>query len=96
MVKADKLIKEQKEREDKKKETYEKILIKIEKKITMASSGNNYFTWYVIPEFFIGLPLYNLKECIHYLEKKIQKNGFKTIVYEPNILYIDWLPKGKK
>ena len=93
MVKADKLIKEQKEREDKKKETYDKILIKIDKKIIIASAANNYYTWYIIPEFIIGLPLYNLKECIDYLEKKIQKNGFKTIVYEPNFLYIDWTPK---
>jgi len=96
MVKADKLIKDQKEREDKKNDTFDKIFTKIEKKITISSLSNNYFTWYVIPEFIIGLPLYNLKECITYLEKKIQKNGFKTIVYEPNILYIDWMPKDKK
>ena len=96
MVKADKLIKEQKEREDKKNETFAKILIKIEKKIVNSSISNNYFTWYLIPEFIIGLPLYNLKECISYLEKKIQKNGFKTILYEPNILYISWIPEPEK
>jgi hypothetical protein len=62
MVKADKLIKEQKKREDKKKETFSKILEKVEKKIILASSANYYFTWYSIPEFIIGLPLYSLKE----------------------------------
>jgi hypothetical protein len=95
MVKADELIKEQKEREDKKKNTFKKILNKVEKKIIMASSANNYFAWYVIPEFIIGLPLYNLKECIEYVSKKIEKNGFKTKIYEPNFLYIEWLPSKK-
>ena len=70
MVKADKLIKEQKEREDKKKDTFDKILEKIEKKIIMSSSSNNYEAWYLVPEFIIGLPMYNLKECIEYLEKR--------------------------
>ena len=68
MVKADKLIKEKKEREDKKKDTFDKILEKIEKKIIMSSSSNNYEAWYLVPEFIIGLPMYNLKECINYLE----------------------------
>ena len=96
MVKADKLIKEQKEREDKKKDTFDKILEKIEKKIIMSSSSNNYEAWYLVPEFIIGLPMYNLKECIGYLEKKLIKDGFKIIFYEPNIIYIDWKPSEKK
>jgi len=95
MVKADKLIKEQKDRENKRKETFNKILQKIEKKIVMASSSDHYFIWYLVPEFIIGLPLYNLKECIDHIEKEMKKNGFKTKVYEPNILYIDWMPSKK-
>jgi len=93
MGKADKLIKEQKKREDKKKETFNKILEKVEKKIILASSANYYFTWYSIPEFIIGLPLYSLKECTDYVIRKIGKNGFKTEFFEPNILLIKWFPK---
>lgn len=96
MVKADKLIKEQKEREDKKKETFDKILLKIEKKIIMASSTNFYSAWYLVPEFIIGLPMYNLKECIDYLEEKLVKDGFKVTFYEPNIINIDWKPSENK
>ena len=92
MVKADKLIKEQKERENRKKDTFDKILLKIEKKIIMASSSNNYMIWYIIPEFIIGLPMYNLKDCIEYLKKKLIKDGFKVDIYEPNIINIDWKP----
>jgi hypothetical protein len=93
MVKADKLIKEQKKREDKKKETFNKILEKVEKKIILASSANYYFTWYSIPQFIIGLPLYSLVECKDYIIRKIDKNGFKTEFFEPNILLIKWFPK---
>jgi hypothetical protein len=93
MVKADKLIKEQKKREDKKKETFNKILEKVEKKIILASSANYYFTWYSIPEFIIGLPLYSLTECKDYIIRKVDKNGFKIEFFEPNILLIKWFPK---
>ena len=95
MVKADKLIKQQKDREDKKNETFDKILLKIEKKIINASSANNYYTGYLVPEFIIGLPLYNLKECVNYIKMKIEKDGFKVEFYEPNLLFIDWKPKKK-
>lgn len=93
MVKADKLIKEQKKREDKKKETFNKILEKVEKKIILASSANYYFTWYSIPQFIIGLPLYSLTECKDYIIRKVDKNGFKIEFFEPNILLIKWFPK---
>ena len=93
MVKAENLIKEQKEREDKKKETFEKIFIIIEKKIVLASAANFYYTWYLIPEFIVGLPLYSLIECKDYIEKKIKNNGFESEFFEPNILFIKWFPK---
>ena len=96
MVKANELIIFQKERNDKKKETFEKIFIYIEKKILLASAVNYYYTWYQIPEFLVGLPLYSIKECHSYIEKKLKSNGFDTEFYEPNIIYIKWFPKQKK
>ena len=30
------------------------------------------------------------------IEKKLKSNGFKTEIYEPNIIYIKWFPKQKK
>ena len=92
MVKANKLIKEQKKRDNIKKETFNKILAKIEKKIILASAANYYFTWYTIPEFIIGLPLYSLNECKEYIIKKINKNGFITEFFQPNIILINWFP----
>jgi hypothetical protein len=93
MVKADKLIKEQKEREEIKEKTYEKILDKIEKKILFSSKANFYYTWYSVPEFVIGLPLYSLKDCVEYLIKKLNNDGFETEYYDPNLLLVKWFPK---
>ena len=96
MVKADKLIKEQKERDDRKKITIDKIFIKKEKKIVLASASNYYYTWYSIPEFIVGLPIYSLIECKEYISKKLKENGFEIEFFEPNILLIKWFPKENK
>jgi hypothetical protein len=95
MVKASELIKQQKEREDRKFITFEKIYKIVEKKIYFASSGNFYHTWYEMPEFLVGLPIYSHKECRKYITDKLLLNGFKTDFYEPNILLIRWAPTEK-
>ena len=93
MVKAEELIKKQKEKEDKKYITFEKIYKKIEKKISTASSCDYYYTWYQVPEFLIGLPLYSFNECNEYVQIKLKKNGFDIDFYSPNLLLIKWFPK---
>jgi hypothetical protein len=93
MVKAEELIKQQKEREDRKFVTFDKIYKLVEKKICFASSGDFYHTWYEMPEFLVGLPMYSRKECHKYIINKLLLNGFETEFYEPNILLIKWAPK---
>ena len=90
MVKAHDLIKQQKEREDRKKITFNKIYLLVEKKIVLASSGNYYYTWFQIPEFLVGFPMYSITDCQKYIEKELDKNGFKTEFFSPNILLIKW------
>jgi len=93
MVNADDLIKEQKEREEIKIETFKKVYKTIEKKIILASSSNYYYVWYEVPEFIMGLPTYKLKDCIVYIQQKLKENKFETDLYSPNILLIKWFPK---
>lgn len=90
MVKAADLKKRQKEIENVKFKTFEKILKLIEKKIILASSVNYYSIWFEIPEFILGYPKYELTECVEYLEKKLEKDGFKTKIYQINFLYVEW------
>lgn len=93
MVNAKDLIKEQKVREERKNATFDKIFEKIEKKIILASAANFYYTWYSIPQFIVGLPLYSIDECKNYIENKLKKDGFEIEYFEPNILLIKWFPK---
>jgi hypothetical protein len=95
MVKACDLIKQQKEREDRKFLTFEKVFKLVEKKIYFASSGNFYTTWYQIPTFLIGLPLYSVDECTKYIIDKLNKNGFETVNIKPDIIIIKWSPTTK-
>ena len=94
MVKASELIKVQQERDNRKYHTYDKIYNIIEKKINLASIGDNYYIWYQIPEFFVGLPLYSVNGCSIYLQSKLKKNEFKIFLYKQNILLISWFPKN--
>ena len=93
MVKASDLIKEQNERNDKKKSTFKKIYKKIEQKIYVANSINDYYILYEVPEFILGIPLYSINEAITYIKHKLKKNGFKVEYYLPNKLLIEWFPK---
>lgn len=95
MVKAYELIKQQKEREKRKKITFDKIYLVIEKKIILASTGDYYYTWYQIPEFLVGLPMYSVDECQKYIQEKLKMNGFNTEFFLPNILLIKWFDKTK-
>jgi len=92
MVNAIELIQKQKEIENRKYIIYQKIYNMIEKKINIASSTNNYYTWYQIPEFLIGMPKYSLDECNSYIKDNLLKNGFKVDLYNPNIILIKWFP----
>ena len=92
MVKAHELIKIQKEREERKKETFDKIYVHIEKKIITSSNGSYYHTWYQIPEFLVGLPIYSVDECQKYIQIKLHNNGFKTEFFKPNLIHITWFP----
>lgn len=92
MVNAKDLIKMQKEREDSKYKIFDKIYSNIEKKIVKASATNFYYIWYEIPQYMIGMPLYNYNDCIEYIINKLKNNNFKTETYEPNIILISWFP----
>ena len=71
-------------------ETYKVILEQCYKKIQKSATSNNICLFYEVPEFVFGHPLYNLNECIIYLQARIKLNGFLVKYYFPNILYISW------
>ena len=71
---------------------YDKILSRVHKKIkTTARNKNNIcFCCFVVPEFILGLPRYDVGLCTSYLIDKLNDNGFKVKYTHPNMLFISW------
>jgi len=71
---------------------YQKILNRIHKKIKLTSRlrYDEPYIFYVIPEFVIGVPRYDVKHCTLYIIDKLKSNGFITKYTHPNMLFISW------
>jgi len=68
--------------------TYNKIIYKIK---GISNKGTNIFsTYFVIPEYMFGSPLYNQTTCIAYSIIRLRKVGFDVTYTHPNFLYISW------
>ena len=71
---------------------YNKILTRIHSKIKHISKQlvNDECCWYIVPEFIIGIPKYDHKECIAFIIDKLRDNGFIVRYTHPNLLFISW------
>ena len=61
--------------------------------------NNNKFCMYVIPEFILGIPRYDISECTNYVMSKLTENGFQIKYTYPNLLFISWqhyIPKYQR
>lgn len=73
-------------------ELYNKLLRQIHTKIKTASRQRNpdNFCSYLLPQFLIGYPNYNISECVMYITDKLEYDGFLTRYIHPNLLLISW------
>ena len=81
--------------------TYQKILARIHTRIKAISRqrNNNKFCMFVIPEFILGIPRYDIAECTNYVIEKLTENGFQIKYTYPNLLFISWqhyIPKYQR
>lgn len=72
---------------------FNKLLNRIHNKIKIQSRhvGSVKHLWYNVPEYIFGEPLYDNGDCISYLVKKLEDNGFEVKYIHPNNLYISWM-----
>jgi 7-keto-8-aminopelargonate synthetase-like enzyme len=71
---------------------YEKVLVKVHNKIKRASENEQYECTYDTPEYIIGLPLYNINNCIEFIIEKLKENGFDVEHIFPKTLKVSWYP----
>ena len=77
----DDLFKRKREVEQNKIKVYQTILNRIHKKIKITSrqKHNDLFTFFIIPEFLVGTPVYDVAACTSYIIDKLTQNGFQTL-----------------
>ena len=54
---------------------------------------------YIIPEFILGIPRYDISECTNYVINQLTENGFQIKYTYPNLLFISWqhyIPKYQR
>tara|TARA_Y100000389_G_scaffold73182_1_gene69847 strand:+ start:888 stop:1466 length:579 start_codon:yes stop_codon:yes gene_type:complete len=70
---------------------FNKILNRIHNRIKFISrQRKDQFCFFVVPEIMIGIPKYDVGECVAYLFDKLQTNGFVVNYTHPNMLFISW------
>jgi len=91
-INLDDLYSTQKSIEDNKINIFLKILARVHKKIKSTSRNRNCekFCFFLVPEFVLGIPRYNIETCITFVIDKLLDNGFKVRYTHPNLLFISW------
>jgi hypothetical protein len=77
-------------------ELYDSILQKCHSRIKYYSKHEHTMCCYPIPEFIIGMPLYDVSELRKFIMNSLTKNGFKIMYIEPNWLVINWENNNRK
>ena len=75
---------------------FDNILKKIHIRIKNSANHEKMYCFYQIPEFIIGVPLYDTNELKNYLINSLEKDRFKLLYVEPNWLFISWQVNNKK
>jgi len=75
---------------------YDNILKKCHSRILFNSKNNRTYCFYQIPEFMIGIPLYDVEKLKKYIINSLKSNGFELLYIDPNWLFITWNLKPNK
>ena len=74
----------------KRMEIYDDVLVRCHKRIRYNSQLERTYCFYQIPEFILGVPLYNINEMKEYIINSLKKNGFQIMYIDPNWVFINW------
>ena len=89
MIDINELSKERKKLQKRKQNVYKNILKRIYNKIKLANKLNNY-CYYVIPNFVLGMPLFDVNKCSDYIYDVLVEKGFKVTRMKFNHFMIYW------
>lgn len=83
------------EKQSKKKKLYDKILMRAITVMKESAQLGKNMCMYVVPELVLGMPVYNVEECVLYISDNLKSKGFETVFAKPNVVFIFWKLKNK-
>ena len=91
-INMDDLYEQKRKTEEVKIQVYNRILNRVHKKIKTISRSRNSdkFCFFLLPEFVLGIPKYDMGVCTSYIIDKLIDNGFMVKYTHPNLLFISW------
>jgi len=91
-INIDDLYIRKREVEQIKLKVFRKILNRVHTqiKITSRQRYGDQFTFFIVPEFVMGTPRYDVAACIAFIMDKLTDNGFVVKYTHPNLLFISW------
>ena len=69
---------------------YKKVLDKCYNRIKFTAKKNTKWCFYTVPNYMVGVPLYDVNACIIYMIKQLHSGGFLIKYTHPNLLFISW------
>ena len=91
-ISIDDLYTRKNEIEENKLKVFRKILHRVHTKIKITSRQRvgEQFTFFIVPEFLVGVPRYDVAACTAFIIDKLKDNGFLVKYTHPNLLFISW------
>lgn len=78
------------DRKRKRRETFKVALKMCQNQIRAAVARDLMRCSYVIPGFIAGLPTFNMLDCITFVKKALETNGFVVGCIHPNVVVVSW------
>lgn len=73
---------------------YNTLLEQCYRKIEATADNEYEHCFYRIPEYIMGVPIYNLTKSVIYILQKLRENGFKCKYCHPFMIYVSWKHKN--
>lgn len=71
-------------------ETFDRVLTMCHNKIRDHATKEQFECVYEVPEFIVGMPVFDINRCLVYIIKNLRRNGFKVTYHFPKYLHISW------
>lgn len=77
--------------------SYNKILDQIYNRVLIVSKlpNNQCYLLYTVPPFILGLPKFDMEDCIVYIVYQLRQTGYEVRYTFPNLIYISWMHHEK-